>query len=224
MKITIEQFFEAVRANNNERLSTAGDRATFTLQSTGDVVIFIPTSTGIPRRLTPEQISPYLVRFNQTASTSPADYSEHRNKSYVLAILKIIIGQNAAQQPSVPIGTELEIDSTQEAKEGLSVMRMHLSRERSRELVRAAKAVFLQTHGHLFCEVCGFDFGKVYGAPDFIEAHHVVPLKGLTRSRVTKISDLAMVCANCHRMLHRGRSWPSISELKATLLPRPAGK
>ncbi len=217
MKITIKQFFEAARANNNERLPTAGDRATFTLQSAGDVVIFIPISTGKPRRLTPEQVMPYLIRFNETASTSPADYSEHRNKSYVLAILKIISGQNAALQPGVGIGAELEIDAKEEANEGLPVMRMHWSRERSHELVRAAKAVFLKTHGRLFCEVCGFDFGKVYGAHDFIEAHHMVPLKGLKKSRVTKISELAMVCANCHRMLHRGSSWPTIAELKQKL-------
>ncbi|UZW66371.1 hypothetical protein OC195_21405 [Priestia flexa] len=33
----------------------------------------------------------------------------------------------------------------------------------------------------------------------------------------TKVEDIALVCANCHRMLHRQRPWLSISELKQLL-------
>ncbi len=33
----------------------------------------------------------------------------------------------------------------------------------------------------------------------------------------TKIEDIAMVCANCHRMLHRKIPWLSIKELNKLL-------
>lgn len=33
----------------------------------------------------------------------------------------------------------------------------------------------------------------------------------------TKIEDIAIVCSNCHRMLHRKRPWLSINELKQLL-------
>jgi predicted HNH restriction endonuclease len=33
----------------------------------------------------------------------------------------------------------------------------------------------------------------------------------------TKVEDIALVCSNCHRMLHRKRHWLSINELKQLL-------
>jgi len=67
------------------------------------------------------------------------------------------------------------------------------------------------------CKVCGFNFGKTYGAygDGFIEVHHLYPIsKGI---RKTKIENLRPVCANCHRMLHRGSVLLSIEELKALI-------
>ncbi|MDJ1631928.1 hypothetical protein QNN00_22945 [Bacillus velezensis] len=31
------------------------------------------------------------------------------------------------------------------------------------------------------------------------------------------MSDLILVCSNCHRMLHRKRPWPTIKELRQIL-------
>jgi predicted HNH restriction endonuclease len=64
------------------------------------------------------------------------------------------------------------------------------------------------------CMVCHFDFAKMYGShgEGFIEVHHLFPIsKG---KRNTKVEDLRPVCANCHRMLHRGVAMLSIEELK----------
>lgn len=97
-------------------------------------------------------------------------------------------------------------------------VRLHRSRERSLDLVNMAKNVFRKKHNRLFCEVCNFDFGKVYGPPDFIELHHRIPLRDLQSNTRTKLSDLAMVCANCHRMLHRGNPWPSIAKLQQRIM------
>ena len=74
----------------------------------------------------------------------------------------------------------------------------------------------LKETGELSCEVCDFDFYKKYGklGLGFIEAHHKVPVSQLAGDKKTKISDLALVCSNCHRMLHRQRETKSISELK----------
>ena len=59
---------------------------------------------------------------------------------------------------------------------------------------------------HLKCEVCGFDFGKAYGelGAGYIEVHHKKPVsEGV---RMTDLNnDLAMLCSNCHRMIHRGK-------------------
>lgn len=64
------------------------------------------------------------------------------------------------------------------------------------------------------CEVCEFDFGKTYGlhGKGFIEIHHLVPIA--QGERKTKVEDLRPVCANCHRMLHKGTTLLSVKELK----------
>lgn len=59
---------------------------------------------------------------------------------------------------------------------------------------------------HLKCEVCGFDFEKVYGqlGAGYIEVHHKKPVS--EGERITDLdNDLVMLCSNCHRMIHRGR-------------------
>ena len=59
---------------------------------------------------------------------------------------------------------------------------------------------------YLKCEVCGFDFEKVYGklGAGYIEVHHKKPVS--EGERITDLNnDLVMLCANCHRMIHRGR-------------------
>ena len=54
---------------------------------------------------------------------------------------------------------------------------------------------------NLKCEICDFSFIDKFGV-DFIECHHKTPISqsGVTE---TTLSDLGLVCANCHRMLHR---------------------
>lgn len=91
------------------------------------------------------------------------------------------------------------------------------TRERNKEAVKKAKQIFKVKHNNeLFCEVCGFDFKKVYGelGEDFIECHHINPISSMDEDDVTKIDDLVMLCSNCHRMVHRREKVLSIEELK----------
>lgn len=66
----------------------------------------------------------------------------------------------------------------------------------------------LQTRGRLVCEVpgCGFDFEEVYGpgARGFAHVHHLEPLHSQDTPRLTRLADLAIVCANCHAFIHLG--------------------
>ena len=45
------------------------------------------------------------------------------------------------------------------------------------------------------------------------ECHHTVPVSEYGSGARTQLRDLALVCANCHRMLHRRRPWLTIDEL-----------
>lgn len=89
---------------------------------------------------------------------------------------------------------------------------------RNRKLVSDAKSAFKHRHGKLFCEVCDFDFYARYRkrGEAYIEAHHLVPIAQLSAATQLMIKDLAMVCANCHRMLHRP-PWISVKKLRKSL-------
>lgn len=90
------------------------------------------------------------------------------------------------------------------ATEGRLLVRRHVARERKRPLRDKKVRQVQQREGRLACEVCGIEFSEFYGpiGDGYIEVHHRLPLaaSGPTSTRLT---DLAIVCPNCHRMLHR---------------------
>jgi hypothetical protein len=106
-------------------------------------------------------------------------------------------------------GTVTVVDSSSplpSALEGTWKLRLHHRRERSRKLIEQKKAQFKSVHGQLRCEVCRLSFEEVYPSflgSDFIEVHHVIPLSAASGVVRTTLADLILVCANCHRMIHR---------------------
>jgi 5-methylcytosine-specific restriction enzyme A len=114
-------------------------------------------------------------------------------------------------------------DSVTEAEEGAILTRTHRKRERSEKLRKAKKKAVLEATGRLACEACDLDFGERYGsrAEGFIECHHVVPLHSLKPGKRTRLTDLALLCSNCHRVLHLRKPWLTVEELKA-LVEAPA--
>lgn len=92
------------------------------------------------------------------------------------------------------------------AGEGGVTLRSHLGRERNPKL-RRRKIDDTKLRGlPIACEVCTFDFGRTYGPRglDYIECHHRTPLH-ITGATQTRLADLALLCANCHRMIHRAK-------------------
>ncbi|WP_421750870.1 HNH endonuclease [Croceimicrobium sp.] len=105
------------------------------------------------------------------------------------------------------------------AKEGKLLFKYHRYRERDPKLVKRKKDRVFNTRGKLECEVCEFDFAAKYGdlGKGFIECHHRVPLSEIDQEREIRLEDLALVCANCHRMLHRDTAL-STNELKSLMV------
>jgi 5-methylcytosine-specific restriction protein A len=102
-----------------------------------------------------------------------------------------------------------------EGEEKITFIR-HRKREQK---LRDAKlnATKHENQGRLICEVpgCGFNFEKVYGqlGKDFAHVHHLKPLGDRESPSETSIDDLAIVCANCHAMIHRGGKCRSLDKL-----------
>lgn len=119
-----------------------------------------------------------------------------------------------------PIWASLGADEElEEASEGRLLTRQHMMRERNRRLAETKRKQAMRSTGGLICEACGFDFEARYGdrGHGFVECHHTKPLATLEEGQKTHVSDLALVCANCHRIIHRARPWLSIAQLKNLL-------
>jgi hypothetical protein len=92
------------------------------------------------------------------------------------------------------------------ATEGVLQLKSHYRRERSRKLIALKKEQYKKVKGVLRCEICGLSFAQIYPkslSEDFIEVHHKTPLSKIENDVKTTLDDLLLVCANCHRMIHR---------------------
>ena len=103
--------------------------------------------------------------------------------------------------PGNPDSVQDGADAFVDAAEGRATLRIHLRRERSRKLIEEFKASLRDPR----CEACGMSFDEMYGdlGSGYIEAHHTVPVSKLDEHGRTSLDDLAALCANCHRVIHK---------------------
>lgn len=111
--------------------------------------------------------------------------------------------------------TDDNVDDHYEAGEGKVLTALHRRRECNRTIMRKRKEKALKETGKLRCEMT---FAERYGdiGHDFIEAHHTRPVQDLQPGDKTKLPDPVLVCASCHRMIHRRRHWLWMDKLRAT--------
>ena len=137
--------------------------------------------------------------------------------------LEALVG---TQGRSLPASDLPDIESVVLGREGALKLVTHLRRERDARLVSAKKDDVLRRLGALSCEACGFVFEAAYGdlGSDFCEVHHRTPLASAGESVSTSLDDLAIVCANCHRMLHRSQPMLSVEELAKVVATRQTSR
>ena len=118
-----------------------------------------------------------------------------------------------ASEASKPVLDDVEF------VEGRVVTELHTRREREPKL-RERLLASRRGSGKLFCEMCGGPplSQKAALQDAHFEAHHIIPLSS-TGARTTRLTDLALLCANCHRLLHRAiaieKRWLTVAEGKA---------
>jgi 5-methylcytosine-specific restriction protein A len=108
--------------------------------------------------------------------------------------------------------------------EGTVLTKLHKRRERDRSARKRVLTRVVKKHGSPFCEACRVtprlrttDAGL--HASEF-EVHHLVPLADLA-GQPTRVKDLVLLCACCHRLIHalsrRERRSLTLAELQAEL-------
>lgn len=102
---------------------------------------------------------------------------------------------------TVELLTEIEnSDENLTFSEGKLRLVSHYARERNPKVIRLKKQKAI-ANNTLYCEICNFSFVGAYNI-EFIECHHRTPIAEIGETK-TSLEDLALVCANCHRMLHK---------------------
>jgi hypothetical protein len=141
--------------------------------------------------------------------------SEEARETY-----RIVVEQNPtikiwSDWPGKPHIPDIEA----QAIEGRPQLVSHLRKERNPKLAKAKKSKFRQEHGDLFCEAClgkHKEYGTLTG--DLFEVHHRSALSNATKLVVTTLKDLAVVCPNCHRAIHRSDPMLSVEALGKRLM------
>ncbi|MBM3871028.1 MAG: DUF3578 domain-containing protein [Verrucomicrobia bacterium] len=104
----------------------------------------------------------------------------------------------------LPDSKSIEREDDEVGFEDLTKIRIHKRIERNQRLAKKVK----ERKG-FSCEACGFSYASGYKDldTDYIEAHHLVAFAGLTGSKVAldPEKDFAVLCADCHRMIHRSK-------------------
>lgn len=110
----------------------------------------------------------------------------------------LIHGESATQAENQVEGDEPDNSSFEDATK----LRIHKRIERNHKLAKAAK----EYHGYR-CQACGMSFEEIYGeiGQRYIEAHHLDPIASIKGKKISRDpkKDFAVLCANCHRMVHK---------------------
>lgn len=107
-------------------------------------------------------------------------------------------------------------DEEDEFFEGRVLTNLHKKRERDRNL-RKRLLASRRGMGKLTCDICQIFSNSVDPKMEdaIFEAHHLMPLS-MSVERKTRLADVVLLCANCHRLLHRAISftkrWLNLSE------------
>jgi hypothetical protein len=131
----------------------------------------------------------------------------------LFGLMQKLIGENPG---SPDVGQNEPLPSTdREFKEAKRLAAEHYAFARNPALVREARAI----RGYA-CEACDFNFENVYGllGKNYIECHHLDPLGRRDEPTTsTRVSGVRMLCANCHRIVHRERPPMAVETLRAQL-------
>ncbi len=116
---------------------------------------------------------------------------------------------------------ETDIEFEIVGKEGRLLVRIHAYKERDRKFVQRVKKYYKdKSGGRLLCDACGLIPIDLYGidGEHCIEAHHKVPIEELQPDSVTRVEEMAMVCASCHRIIHSRKPCLTIGEVRQLIM------
>jgi hypothetical protein len=162
------------------------------------------TKDALPRaRLIDENILPTSLVDSQASGVEvPPEFAETVERQWAKHLKK-------------PLATACLATGNISALEGELIEQRSYRHKRAARLRRFA----LNDSGGV-CAVCQVDFSKVLGGKGIrvLQAHHKLQLSQSSRPKITTPRDLAIVCANCHALIHINPKKPlTVESLRAML-------
>jgi len=180
-------------------------------EATGGQVRLVDLGTGQPTRdqsgheqltqaaLSPGAVMPTSIKHDQPGLESASG---------------LPVSGEIFQEPKAAIPSIRKSTGVQEALEGKIYKTETTFRRRNRALIDAKKA-----HSDGRCEVCGFRFEDQYGSAytDCLVAHHINPIAHRSGPSKTSLDDIALLCPNCHVVVHTQDPPISLEGLRETV-------
>jgi len=107
-----------------------------------------------------------------------------------------------------------------EADEGRLLARMHRFPERDRKLVERKKVTVLARQGSLLARCAASTSPRPTARSASGSSKPSTSSLAQAGVTTTRLTDLALVCSDCHRMLHRAGHWISPAQLWARMRGR----
>jgi 5-methylcytosine-specific restriction protein A len=195
------------------------DRAEFIRKRLADLTSLLPTTSidlGSNARLPGDYVAGHALGIKYELAKLPDADELGRDLRDAVRAYRALVFRGG-------LDTDVEVDSVSgdpSAVETLTEIRryrMHARIERNSRAIREAKK-----HHGTRCQACGMSFSEVYGriGEGFIEAHHLRPIATLEEGVPVEYnvgSDFAVLCANCHRMIHKTENPSDIAALRLFL-------
>jgi len=162
-----------------------------------------------------ESIEGYQNQLNLIFKLSDSAFKLIRSGNY-----ESLIRLHSAISSGESIQNIIKEDIEPTAVEGKSFLAVHMRYERNNSFIRKIKEEAIKSDPFLRCEACEFSFFENFGelGKGFIEAHHLNPLSTSKGERITTRKDIALLCSNCHKMIHRGNPVFTLEELKNIMM------
>jgi len=207
--LSLNQGTTAVReefgARTREILS---DRANLMRKRVQDFIGALPATTidlGSTARLPGDYVAGHALGASYTLDALPGEATLRGDLQAIVRAYRALTyrgGIDADVETQTDLAEEFGIAQSTPVPETRKYA-YHRKIERNRIAIKKAK----QFHGTR-CQACDLSFPQRYGAigEGFIEAHHLKPISTLEEGVTVHYdiaTDFAVLCSNCHRMIHR---------------------
>jgi 5-methylcytosine-specific restriction protein A len=207
--LSLNQGTTAVREEfNSKAREVLKDRAELMRKRISDFELSLPVTTidlGSTARLPGDYVAGHALGVTYGLDTLPQEQTLRLDLQNAIRAYKALTyrgGTEGDLEAQSEVADEFDLPTQSSITETRKYV-YHRKIERNRTAAKNAKKL----HGTI-CQACSLDFGKRYGeiGKGFIEAHHLRPIASLEEGVAIKYdvkSDFAVLCANCHRMIHR---------------------